>query len=1116
MLRCAILLSASLTAIVLTFSPAAAQENPVVYDRDIRPLLTAKCAACHGALKQQAGLRLDAAQLIRAGGDSGPTVIPGDVEKSPLWQRITAAAGAGRMPPANEGEPLTAAQLELVKAWIEQGARTPDEEAVPEDPQQYWSYRAPVRPPVPHGDHAAWVRTPIDAFIAAELKHRGLAPRIEAPRAVWLRRVYLDLIGLPPTREELQTFLTDSSPEAYERVVDDLLERPAYGERWGRHWMDVWRYSDWYGSRGINEIRYSQRHIWRWRDWIVESLNQDRPYSQMLVEMLAGDEVSPLDPQVLRATGFLGRNWYKFDRNVWMFETVEQTSQAFLGLTLKCARCHDHKYDPITQEDYYRFRAFFEPHDVRTDPLQANVATEKDATLGAVLKDGVARIFDKDIAAKTYLFQRGDSRYPDESRPLAPGVPASMGTANVPIEVVSLPPESFYPQLRPDLAQGLIAAADEVTQTARRKVNTLREGVTKAEAALATFTSPPEELPTTPSLYDDFATAKPDVWKVASGDWAWVEGKLVLKTVGNFSTVVTTGNHPQNFTVRVRYRTLKAGMYRSVGFSFDQNGTGDSQDVYTSVNDNAPTVQAFHRQGGKQEYPAAGIVKTPLKIDEAIVIEATVRGQALSIRVNGEPKLDYVMPMPRRDGKFALWAHSGTAEFLEVELRELVPTRADLERAVQTARNEVDAGHQQVAIHEAEAAALRARLAAERAKYTGPPTEVVQSLAVTAARAEKQVAVAKSGLEVLRAEQDLHAVQISTSSPLDVTTAVTEAQKKLDAAHSAYQAAIAASKSPGEKYQPLGETFPTTSTGRRLALARWMTDPSHPRTSRVAVNHIWLRHFGQALVPSVANFGLNGDRPSHPALLDWLATELTDQQWQMKPLHRLIVLSATYRQSSSDTAPAAWSASTEGRQADRDNRWLWRMSSRRMEAEVVRDAVLSTAGLLITTPGGPEIPENEGLTNYRRSLYFRLTPNEKMGFLETFDAADPNGCYRRKESVVPNQALALMNSSLAMDSARTLARSLTEAAGAEDDKTTRHTFVAAAFAQILSRAPTDVEVTTCTEFLRDQTGLLQTANLPAFPAGTMGRVPPSSTPWQRARENLVHVLFNHNDFVTIR
>jgi hypothetical protein len=285
----------------------------------------------------------------------------------------------------------------------------------------------------------------------------------------------------------------------------------------------------------------------------------------------------------------------------------------------------------------------------------------------------------------------------------------------------------------------------------------------------------------------------------------------------------------------------------------------------------------------------------------------------------------------------------------------------------------------------------------------------------------------------------------------------------------------------------------------------------HPRTSRIAVNHIWLRHFGQALVPSVANFGLNGDRPSHPELLDWLATELIEHHWHMKPLHRQMVLSATYRQSSADNAPPAWPTETTASSVDRDNRWLWRMHSRRMEAEAVRDAVLSAAEMLITTPGGPEIPETEGLTTYRRSLYFRLTPNEKMNFLETFDAADPNGCYRRKESVVPHQALALMNSSLALDGARTLSQRLTDFAGNQEEA-----FITAAFAQVLTRTPTNSEMAACTRFLRDQTALLQSKNLSLFPAGGTSRIAPSSNPLQRARENLVHVLFNHNDFVTIR
>jgi hypothetical protein len=301
-----------------------------------------------------------------------------------------------------------------------------------------------------------------------------------------------------------------------------------------------------------------------------------------------------------------------------------------------------------------------------------------------------------------------------------------------------------------------------------------------------------------------------------------------------------------------------------------------------------------------------------------------------------------------------------------------------------------------------------------------------------------------------------------------------------------------------------------------LALARWIADPANPRTSRVAVNHIWLRHFGNALVPTIANFGLNGDRPTHPALLDWLATEFTGNGWRMKPLHRMIVLSAAYRQSSSDVAPPAWPADNAPAAADPENRWYSRMNSRRMEAETVRDAVLATAGRLLRTTGGPEIAESEGQTSLRRSLYFRLTPNEKMPFLETFDAADPNGCYRRKESVVPHQALALMNSSVALDGARTLAATLSQQLGGTDDEPGRRAFVVAAFEQVLARAPGEPEITACLAFLEQNARLVQESGLPVFPAAAAAQRPPASDPAQHARENLIHVLYNHNDFVTIR
>ncbi|MEO8271966.1 MAG: DUF1549 domain-containing protein, partial [Aureliella sp.] len=424
----------------LTCTPVEAAD----YLHDIKPLLQQKCFACHGALKQQAELRVDTAASLIQGGESGVTLTAHDISESLLLDVLTGEAGF-TMPPENEGAKLTPTEIALVREWIEQGALAPADEQPQADPYLWWSYRALQRPELPKlaKTDAGWCRNGIDTFIAAKRAEHQLLHVAEATKSVWLRRVYLDLIGLPPTLAEQQRFLADTSSSAYEIVVDDLLNRPAYGERWGRHWMDVWRYSDWYGSRGGNEIRYSQRHIWRWRDWIVKSLNADKGYDQMLREMLAADEIAGDDIDVLPATGYLGRSWYKFDRDVWLFETVERTGEAFLGMTLRCCRCHDHKFDPVTQEEYYRFRAIFEPHDVRTDPISALTGTQKDATLGEVLNDGIALVYDKTADAKTYRFERGDSRYPDKTKPLDPGVPAALG-GTLQVREVALPATAWY------------------------------------------------------------------------------------------------------------------------------------------------------------------------------------------------------------------------------------------------------------------------------------------------------------------------------------------------------------------------------------------------------------------------------------------------------------------------------------------------------------------------------------------------------------------------------------------------------------------------------------------------------------------------------------------------
>ena len=298
----------------------------------------------------------------------------------------------------------------------------------------HWAFRAPVAPVVPAISGGETIGNPIDAFIAVKHGELGLEPAPAARKHVLLRRVYFDLTGLPPSRQEIARFLADSSPDAYGRTVTRLLASPAYGERWGRHWMDVWRYADWSGEVN-NQVRGSPRHIWRWRDWIIESVNSDKPYDDMILEMLAGDEIAPGDPDTLRATGFLARNWYKFNRNVWLDDTVEHTVKAFLALTFDCARCHDHKYDPFSQEDYYRLRAFFEPHDVRTD----QVAGESDLE-----KDGVVRVFDAYPDRPTYRFIRGEDGRPDRAHPLQAGLPEALG-GQIDIRQIPLLPRDGYP-----------------------------------------------------------------------------------------------------------------------------------------------------------------------------------------------------------------------------------------------------------------------------------------------------------------------------------------------------------------------------------------------------------------------------------------------------------------------------------------------------------------------------------------------------------------------------------------------------------------------------------------------------------------------------------------------
>ncbi len=627
------------------------------------------------------------------------------------------------------------------------------------------------RPAVPRASGLPARANPIDRFLDAKRAAAGTRPHGPADRSSLLRRATLDLTGLAPTPEETAAFLADTRPGAWDRAVDRLLASPRYGERWARHWMDIWRYSDWAGWNDGGQIRDSQPHIWRWRDWIVESLNANTGYDAMVRSMLAADELHPDDPSALRATGFLVRNYKLLSREQWMEDTVNHTSRAFLGLTMHCAKCHAHMTDPIPQEAETR-------------------RSVVDEDLAAVRAELVSARSERDRAgdagAESVAARRADSR---------------------------------------------VALAE----AASRKLETV----------------------------------------------------LAVEAV-----------------------EAKEGA-----------------------------------RGGAWEDAARA---------------ATAAGRE----------------------------HSLAAARREVVLRESDPPSPDRDTKL---------------------AAARAALAA----------------------AEKALAA-----------------------------------------------------EPSTDYPKRTRSFPSASTGRRAALARWMVHRDNPLAARVAVNHIWLRHFGAALAPSVADFGRKARPPVHPELLDWLAVDFMEHGWDMKRLHRMILSSAAYQM---DGRPDPAMA-----RRDPDNLTLWRMNARRLEAEAVRDNLLFASGHLDESRGGPEVDHREGLVSRRRSLYLRTAAEKQSEFLQVFDAPSVTECYERKQSVLPQQALALANSELALREARALAEAL---AAQLPYREAAPQFIDTAWNRVLGRAPRPEELRLALAFLADR---------------------PAGSSLARRYAHLVLVLFNHTDFVTIR
>lgn len=809
------------------------------YEREIKPLLHERCFACHGALKQKAGLRLDTVAFMRAGGDEGDVLSR---ERSLLIERVTTADKHDLMPPEGEGARLSEEQVALLKRWIAEGAPGPENEQPEPDPNSHWAYQ----PPEDSGQS-------VDAMIAAKLVARGLEAQPPAAPETWLRRVFVDLTGLPPTAEEIREFTGPNAP-ARAQIVDRLLASPQYGERWGRHFMDIWRYSDWYGLGA--QLRYSQKHLWHWRDWIIESLNADKGYDEMIVQMLAADELAPEDRDNLRATGFLARGYYLFNRTTWLDDTIEHTCRAFLGLTMQCVKCHDHKYDPVEHTEYYRMRAIFEPLHVRLDPMPGVTDLEK---------DGLPRVYDLHLDRPTWRHVRGDDKNEDKSKAHAPGVPAALKGAAFAAQPVKLPAAAARPVLLPFVLEDHLRAAEAEIAAARAKLADPKSERRLAQLVLAA------------------AEAKP----------AW--------------------------------------------------------------------LRAVH---AAESAPA----------DKALAAQAAA---ADALRRRAQAELDCFRAQRHPDLK---------------------------------------------------------------------------------SKDAKKKTAAEKKLKEARA-------------------ALAEAQKKLKQPGDSYtlvRASLKAQEGPEESGNAEAQRYPETSSGRRLALARWIADERNPLTARVLVNHVWLRHFGAPLVADVSDFGRRSPAPLHQDVLDALAVRFMRSGWSLKRLHRELVLSETYaRLSSQAGADAATLA------ADPDNLHYWRMNPRRMESQAVRDSLLRVADRLDPALGGPTLDPVKMDSTPRRSLYFNQTAFEQNLFLGVFDNASVLDCYRREESVVPQQALALVNSRVSHDCAQALAARF---ARLDDEAFIRESFLA-----ILGRAATEDEKQACRESLA-----------------------------ALARPLFLQALFNHNDFVTLR
>lgn len=940
----------------------------------VRPLLAERCVQCHGSDVQQNELRLDSLAAALKGSISGKVILPGNGEKSPLVRRLR---GLDRPQMPYGSPPFSPEQIVLIRQWIDRGALGPDSgEAISvARPVKHWAYTKPQRLELPKVKNKTWCRNPIDYFILDRLEKEGLSPSPEVDKETLIRRVTLDLIGLPPTVEEVDNFVTDKSPNAYEKLVDRLLGSPYYGERWARPWLDLARYADTNGYEADN-----RRTAWKFRDWVIQALNQDMSFKQFTVEQIAGDMLPNPTLEQRVATGFHRNTMLNQEGGVdqeeyrWyaLVDRVNTTASVWLGTTLACAQCHNHKFDPFTQKDYYRFLAFFDDSDYTV------------LSLG----QGEGWVVEPELELPT----------PEQ--------------------------EAKSKELKAEIAK-LQAVLDTSTPELETAQTAWEKQMKEADA--------------------DWTVLRPSKYASAGG------AKLTLL---EDQSILASGKNPEADTYTIQTRSDRTGLSALrlevlSNPSFPHSGPGRDPEGNFFLSD----VEVEAAPADKPEAVQSILFKEAVA-DESqegynaknLVSKSVWRtGWAIDASQSSVVKRRQVVLIPEKPFGF----EQGT--LLTVRLKH------EMRHA---SRN---IGHLRLSVTSVASPKSIVDLAAKLWPVLDIP--VVQ-------RSQEQkkalVAVFRSVTPLLQPVRDRIEELKKSLDKMGVVTAMVMKERDSFERPATYFHIRGSYLSRGEKVYAgvpaILNRLPEDQMPNRLGLAYWLVSEDNPLTARVTVNRFWEAFFGHGIVLTSEDFGTQGERPIHPELLDWLATEFMQQGWSMKAIQRLMVTSATYRQSSKVT-PAL---------QDRDpyNRLLARGPRFRVEAEMVHDLVLAASGLLSPKIGGPSVfpyqPEgvwdrpysddkwvlSEGGDRYRRGLYTFVRRTAPYPSLVNFDAPSREFCtVKRPRTNTPLQALTTLNDPAFFEAAQALAKRLMKEAGSAPSSRAAY-----AFRLCVSRPPTQAEL----------------------------------------------------------